>query len=169
MYDNPSKDDWSLQVVQDLKDLKINEDLAYIKSLSNSKFKEMVKMRTTEFALENLNEKKFSHSKMEDLLYTELEMQNYLVMDNITTAQKRIIFQFRTRMTNFDDNYGNSENPCKMCSLHRDSQSHSINCHETMSNVKIKGNYDEIFAKRISKETACMLEEIIETRKNKLS
>ena len=72
----------------------------YIKSLSNTKFKKMVKIRTTEFALENLNEKKFSHSKMEDLLYTELEMQNYLVMDNITTAQKRIIFQFRTRMTN---------------------------------------------------------------------
>ena len=169
MYENPSKDDWSLQTVQDLKDLKINEDLSYIKSLSAMKFKKMVKMRTTEFALDILNEKKFSHSKMENLLYTELEMQNYLVTEEITTEQKRIIFQFRTRMSEFDENYGNSENPCKMCFFHRDSQSHSVNCNETMRNVKSKGNYNEIFANKVSKETARMLEEILETRKNKLS
>ena len=169
MYENPSKDDWSLQAVQDLKDLKINEDLSYIKSLSAMKFKKMVKMRTTEFALDILNEKKFSHSKMENLLYTELEMQNYLVTEEITTEQKRIIFQFRTRMSEFDENYGNSENPCKMCFFHRDSQSHSVNCNETMRNVKSKGNYNEIFANKVSKETARMLEEILETRKNKLS
>ena len=106
---------------------------------------------------------------MEDLVYTELEIQNYLLTEDISTVQKRIVFQFRTGMSDFDENYGSSDTPCKMCSFHRDSQSHSVNCYETMSNVKSKGNYNEIFANKISKETACMLEQIMETRKNKLA
>ena len=168
MYENPSKDDWSIQAIQDLKDLKIPEDLSYIKSLSDAKFKKIIKMRTKEFALDGLNEKKFTHSKMDDLVYTELKIQNYLLTEDISTVQKRIVFQFRTRMSDFEENYGSPDTPCKMCSFHRDSQSHSVNCYETMSNVKSKGNYNEIFAKKISKETACMLEQIMETRKNKL-
>ena len=58
MYENPSKDDWSIQVIQDLKDLKIPEDLSYIKSLSEAKFKKMTKVRRKEFALDIVNEKK---------------------------------------------------------------------------------------------------------------
>ena len=37
-----------------------------------------------------------------------------------------------------------------------------------MKNVKAEGNYNEIFSNKISKETACMLDQIIESRKNKL-
>ena len=52
-----------------------------------------------------------------------------------------------------------------MCFLHRDSQEHAVNCHETMKNVTAKGNYDEIILNKISKKK---LEQIMESRKNKL-
>ena len=169
MYENPSKDDWSIQVIKDLKDLNINDNLSYIKLLSEAKFKKMVKINTKEFALEDLNEKKFSHSKMEDLVFTELKIQDYLISEDISTAQKRIVFQFRTRMADYNENYGSSETPCRICSLHRDCQSHSVKCYETMKSVSVKGHYDEIFTSKISKETAKMLTEIMTSRQEKIS
>ena len=170
MYENPSKDDWSVQAGSDLKDLNIKEDLANIKSLSEAAFKKMVKKNVKEFALDELNQKKFEHTKMDNLVYTELEIQDYLLDEDISTEQKRNIFKFRTMMSDFAGNYSSSDTPqpCKMCFFHRDSQSHAVNCHETMKNVTAKGNYNEIFSKQISKKTACMLEQIIESRKNKL-
>ena len=52
--------------------------------------------------------------------------------------------------------------------MHVDSQNHAVNCFETMKNVKVRGNYDEIFTNSISVETAAMLEKILEFRENKL-
>ena len=170
MSENPSKDDWSVKVSSDLKDLSIKEDLASIKSLSEAAFKKMVKKKVKEFALDELNKKKFEHTKMDNLVYTELETQDYLLDENITTEQKRNIFRFRTMMSDFAGNFSSSETPqpCKMCFLHRDCQSHAVNCYETMKYVTAEGNYKEIFSNKISKQTACMLQQITESRKNKL-
>ena len=171
MYENPSIDDWTEQAARDLKDLEIEEDFSYFKSVSKIKFKKIVKLKTKEFALDNLNEEKFKHSKMENLVYTNLEVQNYLISEELTLSQKRNIFLFRTRMADYADNYGGSSSqviPCKVCSMHSDCQAHSMTCLETLKSITQKGNYSEIFTNKISKETAVMLHQITEARKNKL-
>ena len=122
-----------------------------------------------EYVLDSLNEKKHSHSKMDNLIYTDLKIQDYLHDENTTTEQKRIIFLFRTRMADYHDNFreGKFPLPCRICGLHIDSQSHSVKCDQTTQNLKYKGNYNEIFLSNISKEMAIFLEKITEIRKPK--
>ena len=167
MKENPSQDDWSETVSEDLCDLNIKEDLEYMREMSEERFKKMVKLSVCEYALDQLNEEKFSHSKMDSLVYTELKIQNYLVSEDILVSQKRNIFLFRTRMAEYGQNYpaGFHTIPCKMCGLHTDCQTHSTNCKETMRKVRVHGNYNEIYTDNISKNTALMLQQILEVRK----
>ena len=169
-YDSPSQGDWTEQARIDLKILNIEENFETLKEVSKAKFKKTVKIKTEECALDQLNEKKFEHSKMENVIYTELKIQDYLTSRELTTGQKRIIFKYRMRMADFSENFRGSSppQPCRMCNFHRDSQTHSVICYETLKNVTSQGNYNEIFTKRIKKETAEMLEEITKIRKNKL-
>ena len=68
-------------------------------------FKKMVKIKIKEFALNSLNELKYEHSKMDNVIYTELKIQKYLMSEQLSVEQKRTIFHFRTRMANFSENF----------------------------------------------------------------
>ena len=139
-----------------------------MKRMCEARFKKMVKVKICEFALDQLNEEKFSHSKMDNLVFTELKLQDYLISEKMTVKQKRNIFLFRVRMADYGENYPNRSIlpiPCRMCHLHRDCQAHSVSCQETMNNIRTRGNYNEIFSNSISEDTAIMIEEILETRR----
>ena len=69
MSENPSKDDWTEQAAEDLKDLEIEKNFKYFKATSKIKFKEIVKLKAKEHALDRLNGEKFKHSKMENLVF----------------------------------------------------------------------------------------------------
>ena len=73
-------------------------------------------------------------------------------------------------MADFSENFknGNITQPCRMCYLFRDSQLHAVNCYETMKHVSNKGNIDEVYTNNISRETAIMITQIAQARKNKL-
>ena len=85
---NYFQNDWTEQAAEDLKDLEIEENFSYFKSLSKMKFKTIVKLKTKEHALDRLNEEKFKHSKMENLVFTSMEIQKYLLSEEINLAQK---------------------------------------------------------------------------------
>ena len=106
---------------------------------------------------------------MDDMMYTEVKIQDYFLNQEFTTSQKRNIFLFRTRMANFSENFQgfNPPLPCKICRMDIDSQSHSVICFLTIKDIKQKGNYEEIFLNKISKDTAVMLGKIMEIRKKK--
>ena len=59
----PSKQDWTEQVRLDLTDLGLEKNLDLIQSKSQFSFKNLVKIKTKEFALDLLNESKYKHSK----------------------------------------------------------------------------------------------------------
>ena len=168
--ENPTKHDWSETVKKDLSDLGIRNDLSYLESKTQIPFKNLVKSRINELALDMLNESKYQHSKMDDLVFPELKIQDYLVAEHISVEQKRNIFHFRTRMATFSENFRGHEpqKPCQICGLHVDSQEHSVNCVKTMQNITRRGKYCEIFLNDISIDTAIMLEQIMKNRKNKL-
>ena len=79
MYENPSKDDWIELVLKDLSDFGIEDDLQAIESKSKITFKETVKMKAKEFALDKLNDMKFKHTKLDNFVHTELCTQEYLL------------------------------------------------------------------------------------------
>ena len=168
--EHPTKRDWTESIKKDMSDLKINLSFSEIKSKSSLSFKNMVKIKVKEFALDLLNMKKFDHSKMDDLVFTELKIQKYLLAEELSVNQKQTIFAFRTRMSDFSENFrnGGPSTPCKICNLHIDSQAHGVNCPEVLKNVNKTGNYQEIFTDNISSDTATMLEAIMKYRKNKL-
>ena len=169
-WENPSKQDWTEQVRVDLSELGIREDIPFIESKSQYCFKRLVKTKIKEFTLDLLNYRKFKHTKMDNLVFTELQIQDYLVSEKLSVEQKRIIFLFRTRMADYSENYRGQgpQKPCQICKFHVDSQTHSVNCAATMKNIRTKGNYNEIFSSNISMETAMMLQQIVEYRDNNL-
>ena len=170
MLDNPTKDDWTESVLQDLSDFEIKADFQALGNMAKSTFKNLVKSKGKEYTLDQMNLKKFEHSKMDNLVYTDLKTQDYLLSTDISTEQKRNIFLFRTRMADFSENFKNSniDEPCRMCYQFRDSQVHAINCFETMKHVSTKGNINEVYTSNISRETAIIITHIAKVRKNKL-
>ena len=63
------KKDWIVQVLKDLKELKIDEDLEKIKLIKKSKFKNTVDKKIKQKAFDDLIIQKDSHSKVKDIKY----------------------------------------------------------------------------------------------------
>ena len=92
MLENPSKDDWTETVLQDLSDFGIKADLHVLGAMAKSTLKNLIKAKGKEYELDKLNLEKFKHSKMENLVHTDLKTQDYLLSSEISTEQKRNLF-----------------------------------------------------------------------------
>ena len=68
-WHNPSKGDWTELVKVDLVDFIIEASFENIQNKSKDSFKRIVKTKAREYALKILLEKKFHHSKMENVNY----------------------------------------------------------------------------------------------------
>ena len=77
-WNNESSGDWTGLVKDDLKRFNINLSITSLQSMSKATFKAMVKREAKRVAFEELLEKKNKHSKMKNLEYKELKIQNYL-------------------------------------------------------------------------------------------
>ena len=63
------KDDWILSIYEDLSQLKIEKSLDDIKIMKKEEFKQLIKKKVNDAALQYLNDIKSTHSKMETLSY----------------------------------------------------------------------------------------------------
>ena len=66
-----------------------------MRSKKKSAFTRVLKIKTKEYTLDLLLNLKAKHSKMDNLMYTELKMQNYLKSENITEQEAQNLFRFR--------------------------------------------------------------------------
>ena len=141
----PIKSDWTEQVRLDLAEFGIPVDLDYILDKSKSKFQKIVKIKAKEFAFFSYLQRNLS--KLENLFYTELKLQKYLELENMTVPQAQSLFSYRTRMANFSENFRGASGPqvCPLCKTHLDSQNLSFQCPLVKENVKIEGQYYKIF------------------------
>ena len=89
----PVKDDWTSQHQKDIEDLKIDMSLEEIKQKSEYSFKRYVKIRMKEYCLEYLLNEKERHSKMDNLYYVDLKIQNYLIDDHITVQEAKNLYK----------------------------------------------------------------------------
>ena len=103
--------------------------------------------------------KKVTHSKMDDLWYPKLNLQEYLRSNKFTVEEGTTIFKHRTRMSNFKENFKNGLEsiPCPLCNLHFDKQEMAFQCPVVKSNVEVKGNFEDIFKENIPKEVVVTL------------
>ena len=167
-----AKNEWTEQVKKDLIEFGIKGDIEWMKTKSKSSFKAIVKKKTNEFAADTLKLVKESHSKMSNLDYDDLEMQQYLKDENIKTNQARALFRFRTRMARFWENFkgGRPPQPCPICKQAQsvDTEAHSFKCEVIASNISVDGEYSEIFGPRAGQKIAKTVENIEKYREQYL-
>ena len=122
---NPVKGDWCLVVQEDMNDLGL-ENITWdeIENMSKYKFKKQVKEAMIDTAFQDLIDAKNKLSKMKNLKYDKLELQEYLKSQEISLRQKKMLYKFRTRMINVGDNFGNKQSKCFWCKAAPDEQSH---------------------------------------------
>ena len=154
--------DWCIQTRLDLADFKIQEDLDWLKSKSKYAFKKLVKTKAKEYALNNFLEKKESHSKLKDLWYCDLELQDYLKLNTMSAEEAKTVFSYRTRSAQFSDNYRGSGglSPCPLCLLHLDCQAMAFQCSVIRGETKIEEYYEKIFETSVSNTLAKTLVKI---------
>ena len=172
----PNKGDWTLQVKNDLNDFNFPCDLDILEKYSKEKFKNIVKVRARVYSFNILNRKKLSYRKLENLNYSELKTQNYLLNNELDHDEKKIIFMFRTRMVNVGENFRSGKDfvMCPLCGLHLDSQFLLLQCpglKDELVNyfgVGHQTSINEVFSEDISKSTVKILKFAVEIRKAKL-
>ena len=169
-WHNPSKGDWTEQVRKDLEEFGIQSNLEHIKSKSKETFKKIVKVKAKEVALKKLILKRDTHSKMANLLYTNIEIQKYLLREDMTTTQKRLVFKHRTRMANYGENYrgGLRQIMCPLCKSHVDDQDLSYTCPVILSEVELLEGSNDVYRDDIKLETVHNITKITEHRTLKM-
>ena len=167
----PTKEDWTIQVQRDLEDFEITKNLEQIKSMSKNVFKKLVKVKAKKYAFNYLLKLKSTHTKMKNITYTELKLQNYLKSDNIPVYEAKNLYQFRVRAANFRENYKNkyeSESTvCPLCLNHQDTQAHCVECVDILQMLPVEGNYTDIFGNKIPSNISRTLHKITKYREDK--
>lgn len=166
----PIKDDWTNTVQKDLKDLEINMSLEEIKLKSKISFKKLVKIKAKEYTMDYLLTLKEKHTKMENLHYKDLKLQSYLKDKEIPTNEAKNLYKYRTRSAKFKENCKSSylSTACPLCFIQLDTQAHCVQCPEIIKNMKIEGNYSDIFGEKIPSNISRTLLKISKFRENLL-
>ena len=165
----PAKDDWTVQVQKDLLDLEINLTFEEMKKRSHDSFKRYVKIKTKEYSLDYLLNLKEKHSKMENLDYIELKLQNYLKDNGISVQEAKNLYRFRTRAANFKENQKNNHEmsvACPLCQVQPDTQAHCVQCPVVRTKIDVKGTYSDIFSEDIPSDISQTLMKISQLREN---
>ena len=132
----------------DLKSCDINYTAEQIESMSQFKFKRIVKeaiqlkVMAYLFALQN------KHSKSEKLIL-ESEMQPYLKSSEISTVKKQILFKLRTKMLNIKANFSSMNKNNLQCSLCKDmstteNEEHLLVCSVLANHPKLKDEIGQV-------------------------
>ena len=147
------KNEWTEQVKADLSDFGFPVDLEYLEGKSVNWFKNEVKKKAKEFAFFSFLEKKEIHTKLDNLFYRELKLQKYLHSEHFTVKECQTIFAYRTRMSNYGGNFGQTS-VCPLCENHSDVQNFIFHCTKIQENIQVRGNYSNLFSENIKEETA---------------
>ena len=168
----PVKNDWVLQVQEDLLLCKIDLSDEEIRNMKKEKFKKIVKESISKLSEEYLTKLVEEHSKSENLSATE-GMQNYLSNENTTVKQKKLLFLLRSRMfqvkMNFKQSY--SDLLCSLCGKEEESQQHLLQCEEIVNDEEVrqmkKISYEDIFSSPNKQTEAVKVWSKIEEVRNK--
>ena len=151
------KEDWIEQIKDDLNSLDIEMKEEEIKVMKKETFKNIVKKKLKEKALDFLLTKKAKHSKTENL--NSYKFQQYLSSGQLTTNEKKLLFSLRTRSVDVKRNYRGKYRFNMHCSLCRDeseeeTELHLLKCSKIIDEVKedidlTKAKYEDIFSNKI--------------------
>ena len=146
---NPSKNDWVQTVMEDMKELNIDLEIEEIENIPVETYKDLIRSKIQEGALEYLNNQKSKHSKVLHIMHDKMTMQDYLCPNEINQEEAKFIFQLRTRMVDVKTNYGgrHTDDLCPLCKDEEDTQQHLLVCpHLDGAEVALRApDYEDLF------------------------
>ena len=132
-------------------------------------FKKIIKKACQQTAFKFLMQEKETKSKLDNLDYKELKLQNYFKA-KLYFKKQSLLFNFRTQMINVSKNYGRII-LCPLCLKGVDDQKHLMSCEKLLLEQEPQVRYDDIFGNN-SKKNAIIAElayEKVRMRKKLLS
>ena len=180
---NPCKGDWTITVIEDLKQLGITETFEEIARISEERFRNIVKEKIKILAfryLITIKDKEKERSKVNKVQFHELEMQSYLLPNKMSTNTMdstqlcKFVFSLRTRMVQVRDNFKSSyaDTNCQLCYQHVDSQPNLLNCKMLQDDALVAATpeYEDLFSNDAEKQLkiAILLREKFRKRKQLL-
>ena len=153
-----------------MKDFVIPENFEFIRSKSKNSFKRLVKIKTKGYALKYLLTKEQKHTKLDNLMYTDLKLQPYLKSEQIPVQEATNLFRYRVTVAKFRENfkemYKNKTKVCPFCTINLDTQSNSLQCDQMIRKVGMEGKYEVIFKQKIPADISRTLFNISQLRKD---
>ena len=161
----PCKGDWTEKVKLDLEEFEIPVDIEFIRSKSALSFKNLVEKKAKEVAFVKYLKQKALHSKLSNLFYSSLKLQDYLCSKDFNVSEARLVFSFRTRMAPFQQNFKNKQDTsCPLCLQHCDDQNSTLQCPVISKQVSSEGNIDNIYSERIPQDLVKDLVKVMQIR-----
>ena len=156
---NPLKGDWVLQVLQDLTDFEIKMTFEEIQSTSKYSFKCLVKKAMQTKAFEWLEIEKDKLSKVKNVNFSKLQIQDYLLPNSLEMKQQKLLFQLRTSMVELKSNFKrkHNDNLCPICHKDGDDQPHLLQCSELINGMNLLSEkeiilHEDIFSEIVEKQ-----------------
>ena len=98
--------DWVAMALKDFNDLNMSSDFETLQNTSLYTFKRDLKKNIRIYAFEQMMTEKNKKSKLQNVNYFDLKLQEYLVDPSTSTEDKLVTFQWRTRMhSSFGENF----------------------------------------------------------------
>ena len=166
-WNNPTNGDWTETVRENLVEFGFNEEYEFLKNISKLSFKNILKKKAKEVALDELLEKQSKHSKMDNVSYSELAIQDYFLLPGINVEEIRSVFKFRTRMAPYEGNFRGNKDfvHCPLCSTHVDSQVLGLECPAIRKVFNIECDIQNFYSDSVTIDTAKTLTKILAIRK----
>ena len=147
--------------------LQINLSISEIKSMSEKKFKGIVRTKINSSAFEYLMKKR--GSKGIEICYTSLEMAEYLtpINNEITIEDKQNLYSIRNRMFEISSNFKSKTENKSLCYCgESENMKHIYEC-EHLNKEKPTVNYESVYNGNFKQQITVMrrFENNIETRK----
>ena len=172
-----TKDSWVEQVEEDLISCEINLSDEEIQSLSQYKMSKLVKSKIREQADKYLLRLRDKHVKTEKL-FPIPKVNEYLISEELSTVEKRLLFKLRISMIPLKGNFSNAHRDvqCDLCNEDdsEENQKHLLQCSFLLNHPKLKSviktiKYDDIFENLQSQVKAVKVwKQILSVRKLEL-
>ena len=142
-----------------------------MKKKSKNAFKIFVNQKAKEYAFKIYMSSKQTHSKLDNLTYSKLEMQSYL--KNMNAESGKLVFDYRMRMAEYGGNFRGVRGhiPCPLCLSHPDDQNFCFTCPIIQKSIHNTASfkYSDIFANDIPNTLAIILLQIKSFRSEHLN
>ena len=146
--------------------------------MSIESFKNKVKTHAAKAAFKWLNDVKERSKKIGNINYSEHRIQNYLLSEELSVQQKKLLTHLRCKMTKVRANYTKmyESKYCQLClqkgEIFEDSQDHILLCKSLFENGELDTgtDYFDIFSEKIDKQEkiTILIEEKLKQREQKL-